>query len=71
MTTIESGFVIPSAQDKTGLVNRLRSLAVGQSLHLVGLTTQDVKGAVKYAKKGGLWFASRTLTTGVRIWRTE
>lgn len=60
------------AANRAGLVNRLRSLSIGDSLLVPGRTTHDVHNHMRAARRGGeKWFQSRTLTTGVRIWRTE
>jgi hypothetical protein len=74
---IESGIPIPrkkSGEDakKTGLAEALRSLEVGQSVHIENLNRSSVCGTTSSVSRSwGGKFVTRSTETGIRIWRVE
>jgi hypothetical protein len=71
--TVESDIPPPKSTSKTSdLVVALRSMEIGQSVLVPGKTVRDIKSHLAVAKRRtDKFFQSRTLTTGVRIWRLE
>lgn len=56
-----------------GLTALLRTIDLGQRVLVPGRTSNDVKDAMRTARRGASsrWFESRTLTVGVEIRRIE
>lgn len=81
--TVESGIPIPPKRsggkktpaektEKTGLSEALKSLAVGQSIHVTSLTRGQVTGvSTTVTRSWGYKFATRATDAGIRVWRVE
>ncbi len=65
---VESGVPVPACNK---LVLELRKLEIGQSVHVLGKTVREIAHHIRRAKGSGKYFESKTLTTGVRVWRLE
>lgn len=71
---VEDGVPMPrsSYREPAPLVAALRKLQIGQSIFVPGRTAKNVCHSLESAKrKTDMYFSSRTMSNGVRIWRLE
>lgn len=69
---VEKGIPLPQPRRKTGFVEALRQLQIGESILATRKSITAVSSAVRYATIGTTRkYTSRTVDGGVRVWRIE